>query len=105
MSIYLNVENYESLTVRNYMESETLSGELRYAASRLEYLLRAYKSEEFIKKGGTVKDIDINDSWQLTNLYNNYIAENNYEDNISSRDLFWKEKGREIEDIKNIRIR
>ncbi len=100
LNIYLNVENYESITVKNYMESNTLSNELRYVANRLEHVLRVYKSEEFILRGGTVEDLDIEDSWQLTNLYNNYITEKSFENNQESRDLFWKERIKEIEEIK-----
>lgn len=102
LNIYLNVENYESITVKSYMDSNTISNELRYAASRLEHVLRVYRSEDYILNGGTVKNLDIEDSWQLTNLYNNYIAEKGLEDNAESRDLFWIEKNKEIEEIKNV---
>lgn len=84
------------------MESNTLSNELRYAANRLEHVLRVYKSEDYILKGGTVRNLEIEDSWQLTNLYNNYIAEKGLEDNNESRDLFWIEKIDKIEEIKDI---
>lgn len=102
LNIYLNVANYESITVKSYMKSNTISNELRYAASRLEYVLKVYKSESYILNGGTVKNLDIEDSWQLTNLYNNYIAEKGLTDNDEARDLFWTEKNKEIEEIKNI---
>ncbi len=102
LNIFLNVEDYESITVEKYLESNTLSDELRYSANRLEYILRNYKSEEFIKEGGTVKNIDISDSWQLTNLYNNFIAENNYEDGEEAENLFWIQKKDEIKAIKEI---
>lgn len=102
LNIFLNVEDYESITVENYLESNTLSDELRYSANRLEYVLRNYKSEEFVKEGGTVKNIDISDSWQLTNLYNNFIAENNYEDSQEAENLFWIQKKDEIKAIKEI---
>lgn len=102
LTISLKVENYESITVKDYMHSNTLSNEIKYAASRLEYILRYYKSEQNIKNGGTVKNLTIKDSWQLTNLYNNYLVENNYENNKESEELFWKEKSKEIEDIKDI---
>lgn len=102
LTISLKVENYESITVKDFMYSNTLSNEIKYAASRLEYILRYYKSEQNIKNGGTVKNLTIKDSWQLTNLYNNYLVENNYENNIESEKLFWKEKSKEIEDIKDI---
>ncbi len=102
LNIYLHVKNYESITVKSYMKSNTLSNELRYAANRLEHVLRVYKSEDFILRGGTVKNLDIKDSWQLTNLYNNFIAEKGLEDNDESRELFWAEKKDEIEEIKNI---
>jgi hypothetical protein len=82
------------------MKSNTLSNELRYAANRLEHLIRVYKSEKYIRDGKTVKYIDIDDSWQLTNLYNNYLAEKGYEDNADSEELFWIEKDKEIQDIK-----
>jgi len=62
LTINLYVEYYESITVKDYMESNTLSDELRYAANRLEYILRNYKSEQFIKMGGTVKDLEIKNS-------------------------------------------
>lgn len=84
------------------MESNTLSDELRYAANRLEHVLRAYKNEDFILSGGTVRNLGIEDSWQLQNLYNNFIAEKGLEDNSSSRDLFWTEKSKEIDEIKNM---
>jgi signal transduction histidine kinase len=102
LNIYLNVQNYESITVKSYMESNTLSNELRYAANRLEHLIRVYKSESYIVNGGTVKNLDIEDNWQLTNLYNNFIAEKGLEDNDNSRDTFWLEKSNEINEIKKI---
>ncbi|MDF2949402.1 MAG: two-component system signal transduction histidine kinase [Sedimentibacter sp.] len=102
LNIYLNVQNYESITVKSYMESNTLSNELRYAANRLEHLIRVYKSESYIVNGGTVKNLDIEDNWQLTNLYNNFIAEKGLEDNDNSRDAFWIEKSNEINEIKKI---
>ncbi|TWH79336.1 HAMP domain-containing sensor histidine kinase [Sedimentibacter saalensis] len=100
LDITLNVQDYESITVKSYMKSNTLSNELRYAANRLEHLIRVYKSEKYIRDGKTVKYIDIDDSWQLTNLYNNYLAEKGYEDNADSEELFWIEKDKEIQDIK-----
>lgn len=100
LDITLNVQDYESITVKSYMKSNTLSNELRYAANRLEHLIRVYKSEKYIRDGKTVKYIDIEDSWQLTNLYNNYLAEKGYEDNADSEELFWIEKDKEIQDIK-----
>lgn len=102
LNIFLNVEDYESITVEKYLESNTLSNELSYSASRLEYILRNYKSEEYIREGGTVKNIDIADSWQLTNLYNNFIAENNYEEGEEAENLFWIQKKDEIQAIKEI---
>jgi signal transduction histidine kinase len=100
LDIILNVQDYESITVKSYMNSNTLSNELRYAANRLEHLIRVYKSEKYIREGKTVKYIDIDDSWQLTNLYNNYLAEKGYEDNAESEELFWYEKDKEIQEIK-----
>lgn len=105
LNIFLNVENYESITVERYLDSNTLSNELRYAASRLEYVLRNYKSEKFIKNGGTVKNLDIADSWQLTNLYNNFISENGLEDGREAENFFWVEKEDEIDAIKEIIIK
>lgn len=102
LNIFLNVQDYESITVKSYMKSNTLSNELRYAANRLEYVLKVYKNEEYIRAGKTVNNIDIEDSWQLTNLYNNYLAEKKIEDNSESKRLFWYEKSKEIEDIKEI---
>ncbi|MEL7648022.1 MAG: HAMP domain-containing sensor histidine kinase [Sedimentibacter sp.] len=100
LNIYLNVQNYESIAVKSYMKSNTLSNELRNAANKLDHVLRVYKSEKYIRDGKTVKYIDIEDSWQLTNLYNNYLAEKGYEDNSESEERFWYEKAKEIEDIK-----
>lgn len=105
LEIHLNVQYYESITEKDYKKSNELSNELRYAASRLEYVLRYYKSEENIKKGNTVKNISIEDSWQLTNLYNNYLAENNLENNDVSKELFWEEKKSEIADVKKLIIK
>lgn len=102
LNIFLNVQNYESITVKSYMESNTLSNELRFAANRLEHLLRVYKSESYIVNGGTVKNLDIEDNWQLTNLYSNFIAEKGLEDNDNSRETFWLEKSKEIDEIKKI---
>jgi len=102
LDIYLKVKNYESITVKNYLESNTLSNELRYAANRLEYVLRVYKSGDYILSGGTVGNLDIEDSWQLKNLYSNFIAENELEDNFDSRERFWAEKSREVEEVKKI---
>lgn len=100
LNIFLNVENYESITVKNYLESNTVSNKLRYAANRLEHVLRVYKSEDYILEGGTVDNLEIEDSWQLTNLYNNYITEKGYENNQESKELFWTEKSKEIENVK-----
>ena len=102
LEIHLNVEHYESITEKDYKKSNVLSDELRYAASRLEYILRYYKSEENIKEGQTVRHISIEDSWQLTNLYNNYLGENNLENNAESQELFWSEKEKEIAEVKEI---
>ncbi len=102
LNIYLNVTDYESITVKSYMESNTISNELRYDASRLEYLLKVYKSEDYILSGGTVNNLDIEDNWQLKNLYSNYIAEKGMSDSDESRELFWTEKSKEIKEIKNI---
>ncbi|MFA9423341.1 MAG: sensor histidine kinase [Sedimentibacter sp.] len=102
LNIFLNVQDYESITVKDYMNSNTLSNELRYAANRMEYVLRVYKSKEYIKAGNTVKNIEIEDSWQLTNLYNNFLGEKSLEDNSESRSLFWLEKSSEIEAIKEL---
>ncbi len=100
LNIYLKVKNYESIAVKSYMESNTISNDLRYAANRLEFLLRVYKSKENILNGGTVEKLEIQDNWQLTNLYNNYIAENNYEDNSDTKKLFFQDKYHEIQEIK-----
>ena len=105
LNIYLNVSDYESITVKHYMESNTISNELRYAANKLEYLLKVYKSEDNILSGGTVRNLDIEDNWQLTNLYNNYLAEKGLEDNDYSRELFWNEKSKEIKSIKDALIK
>lgn len=82
------------------MDSDTISNDLRYAASRLEFAMRVYKSEDYILRGGTVQKIGINDNWQLTNLYNNYIAENKLEDSAETKELFFKEMDNEITEIK-----
>ncbi len=100
LTVYENVKNYESITVKNYMKSNTLSNELRYVANRLEYVLRVYKSKDYILSGGTVNKLDIEDSWQLKNLYNNFIAEKGLDDSDEARDIFWAEKREAIEDIK-----
>ncbi len=100
LNIYLKVKNYESIAVNSYLESNTISNDLRYAANRLEFVIRVYKNEDYILSGGTVEKIGINDNWQLTNLYNNFIAENNYEDNSEIRELFFQKKNKEIEEIK-----
>ncbi|WMJ76786.1 MULTISPECIES: HAMP domain-containing sensor histidine kinase [unclassified Sedimentibacter] len=100
LTVYENVKNYESITVKNYMKSNTLSNELRYVANRLEYVLRVYKSKDYILSGGTVNKLDIEDSWQLKNLYNNFIAEKGLDDSGEARDIFWAEKREAIEDIK-----
>ncbi|MGB4439782.1 MAG: HAMP domain-containing sensor histidine kinase [Sedimentibacter sp.] len=102
LNIFLNVQDYESITVKSYMKSNTLSNELRYAANRLEHVLRVYKNEEYIRAGNTVNNINIEDSWQLTNLYNNYLAEKGYEDSAESKQLFMEEKSQEVKDIKEI---
>jgi signal transduction histidine kinase len=100
LNIYLKVKNYESIAVKSYMESNTISNDLKLAANRLEFIMRVYKSKENIINGGTVSKLGIKDNWQLTNLYNNYIAENNYEDNSDIRELFFQEKYNEIQEIK-----
>ena len=100
LNIYLKVKNYESIAVKNYLESDTISNDLKLAANKLEFVLRVYKNEDYILSGKTVEKLSINDNWQLANLYNNYMAENNLEDNSQTRDLFFQEKGQEIEEIK-----
>ena len=95
LNIYLKVKNYESIAVKNYLESDTISNDLRYAVNRLEFILRVYKNEEYILSGGTVENIGIKDNWKLSNLYNNYIAENNYEDSSEIRELFFIEQQQE----------
>ena len=100
LNIYLKVKNYESIAVKSYIESNTISNDLKYAANRLEFIMRVYKSKENILSGGTVAKLSIKDNWQLTNLYNNYIAENNYEDNSDTKELFFQEKYHEIQEIK-----
>ncbi|HQB62999.1 MAG TPA: HAMP domain-containing sensor histidine kinase [Sedimentibacter sp.] len=100
LNIYLKVKNYESIAVKHYLESDTISNDLRSAAKRLEFIMRVYKNEDYILSGGTVDKIDIKDNWQLTNLYNNYIAENNYEDNSETKELFFIDKHQEIQEIK-----
>lgn len=100
LNIYLNVEYFESITVKSYMESNTLSNELRYAANRLEHVMKVYKGEGYILSGKTVRNLDIEDSWQLTNLYNNFMVEKGSEDSNELRNLFWIEKNKEIEEIK-----
>lgn len=105
LNIYLNISDYESITEKHYMESNTISNELRYAANKLEYLLKVYKSEDYILSGGTVRNLDIEDNWQLNNLYNNYLAEKGLEDNDDARELFWSEKSKEIKSIKDALIK
>lgn len=100
LNIYLKVKYYESIAVKSYMDSDTLHNNLKDAAERLEFVIRVYKNEEYILSGGTVKNLNIEDNWQLTNLYNNYIAENHYKDNSEIRELFFKEKHQEIQNIK-----
>ena len=100
LNVYLKVENYESIAVKNYLESDTISNDLRYAVNRLEFIMRVYKNEEYILSGGTIENIGINDNWKLTNLYNNYIAENNYEDSSETKELFFIDKQQEIQEIK-----
>ena len=100
LNIYLKVKNYESIAVKNYLESDTISNDLRYAVNRLEFILRVYKNEEYILSGGTVENIGIKDNWKLTNLYNNYIAENNFEDSSEIRELFFIQQQQEIQEIK-----
>ncbi len=100
LNIYLKVKNYESIAVKSYMDSDTISNDLRYAASRLEFAMRVYKNKEYILNGGTVEKLSINDNWQLTNLYNNYMAENKLEDSAETKDLFFKEMHNEITQIK-----
>lgn len=100
LNIYLKVKNYESIAVKSYLESNTISNDLRFAANRLEFVIRVYKNEDYILSGKTVEKISINDNWQLTNLYNNFIAENHYEDNSEIRELFFQQRQHEIEEIK-----
>ena len=100
LNIYLKVKHYESIAVKSYIDSNTISNDLKYAANRLEFIMRVYKSKENILNGGTVAKLDIKDNWQLTNLYNNYIVENNYEDNSHTKELFFQEKHNEIQEIK-----
>lgn len=82
------------------MDSDTISNSLGYAVNRLEFIMKVYKNEDYIMAGGTVENLDIEDNWQLTNLFNNYIAENSYEDNSETRELFFEEKHEDIVKIK-----
>ena len=100
LNIYLKVKNYESIAAKNYIESDTISNDLRYASNRLEFIMRVYKNEEYILSGKTIEKLSITDNWELSNLYNNYIAENNYEDTSQIKELFFQEKYNEIEEIK-----
>lgn len=102
LDIFLNVQNYESITQSDYMKSNALSSELKSNANRLEYLLRVFKSESYIRSGKTVENLGIKDNWQLTNLYNDFITQNKYEDNSETEALFWQEKSEEIKEIKDI---
>ena len=101
LNIYLRVKDYESILVKNYLASNSLSNTLRYAANKLDQVVMVYKNESSIKRGDTVKNLEIKDSWQLSNLYNNFIAEKNLEDTNESKEIFYKEKKIEIDDIKN----
>ena len=100
LNIYLKVKNYESIAVKNYLQSDTISNDLKQAANRLELIMRVYKNEDYILSGGTLENIGIKDNWKLTNLYNNYLAEYNYEDNPEIRELFFIEEEQEIQEIR-----
>ena len=100
LNIYLKVKDYESIAVKNYLESDTISNDLKFAANRLELIMRVYKNEDYILSGGTVEGIGIKDNWKLTNLFNNYLADNEYVDNQDIRELFFIEKQQEIQEIK-----
>ena len=100
LNIYLKVKNYESIAVKNYLESDSVSNDLKQAVNRLEYVMRVYKNEDYILRGGTVENIGIKDNQKLAELYNDYLAENNYEDNQEIRELFFLEMEHEIQVIK-----
>ena len=105
LNVFLQVKNYESITVKSYMDSNTISNSLSQVINRLEFAIRVYKNEDYILQGGTVENLEIEDNWQLANLFNNYIAENNYEDTLEIRQEFFEEKHQEIEDIKQTIIK
>ena len=64
LNIYLKVKNYESIAAKNYIESDTISNDLRYASNRLEFIMRVYKNEEYILSGKTIEKLSITDNWE-----------------------------------------
>jgi hypothetical protein len=51
LNIYLKVKNYESIAVKNYLESDSVSNDLKQAVNRLEYVMRVYKKRRLYLKG------------------------------------------------------
>ncbi|HRC81404.1 MAG TPA: HAMP domain-containing sensor histidine kinase [Sedimentibacter sp.] len=100
LNIYLKVKNYESIAVKNYLQSDTISNDLKQAANRLEYVMRVYKNEDYILSGGTVENLGIKDNRKLSDLYKAYLEENNYQDGQEIRELFFVEMEHEIQEIK-----
>jgi hypothetical protein len=100
LNIYLKVKNYESIAVKDYLQSDTIINDLKQAADRLEYVMRVYKNEDYILSGRTVENLGIKDNQELSDLYNTYLAENNYRDSQEIRELFFLEMDREIQKIK-----
>ncbi|MBF8982764.1 sensor histidine kinase [Lutibacter sp. B2] len=77
--VYLvkNTKNitWEAAFENNYLESKSLEYELRNITRNLKQVSKQYKSEAYIKNGGTLdKDIDnyYNYSWKLQNLYRDF---------------------------------
>ena len=97
LNIYLKVKNYESIAVKDYLQSDTIINDLKQAADRLEYVMRVYKNEDYILSGRTVENLGIKDNQELSDLYNTYLAENNYRDSQEIRELFFLEMDREIQ--------
>ncbi|QZY55973.1 sensor histidine kinase [Crassaminicella profunda] len=107
---YLNentASSFEAAFQKDYLKSNDLKYELNHITNNVERILTRYRSEEYIKGGGTLpKDLDryYSYSWKLENLYRDF--KRNYYKNSSKPyntvpekkliDLFEKEYTEEL---------
>lgn len=101
--------SWEVVFKDNYLESDSLRHELGSITSDLTRFLKHYKSEDYIKNGGTLSKDIYDYSWEIRNLYsdfkNDFYRDNSEEyDSLPKKELmakFEKEYAEEIKLYKN----